>query len=246
MTHQAFTTLLLAASLLVPGASALGGSHWRGAMHNGKFWKKSDVRKELHLTDDEVRNFDRIFARDQNKLKDLKADVEKRREDLDAMLVADKVDDKQVLDQVDVLEQARARLGKARAMMVLEMRSVLTPEQRAKLAQLRAERREHQRGKERHDNAQEPSPSKHETLPTEGGSPSGRSVAVNAAATLLHRLRRGRMDSVAVPARATHSVGRPHCRRDGGCRADEGRIPRVDPYSSRHDRCDSTPRRGRV
>jgi len=68
-------------------------------------------------------------------------------------------------------------------MMVLEMRSVLTPEQRAKLAQLRAERREHQRGKERHDNAQEPSPSKHETLPTEGGSPSGRSVAVNAAAT---------------------------------------------------------------
>ena len=115
MTHQAFTTLLLAASLLVPGASALGGSHWRGAMHNGKFWKKSDVRKELHLTDDEVRNFDRIFARDQNKLKDLKADVEKRREDLDAMLVADTVDDKQVLDQVDVLEQARARLGKARA-----------------------------------------------------------------------------------------------------------------------------------
>jgi len=100
MTHQAFTTLLLAASLLVPGASALGGSHWRGAMHNGKFWKKSDVRKELHLTDDEVRNFDRIFARDQNMLKDLKADVEKRREDLDAMLVADKVDDKQVLDQV--------------------------------------------------------------------------------------------------------------------------------------------------
>ncbi|TMA89916.1 MAG: periplasmic heavy metal sensor [Deltaproteobacteria bacterium] len=159
MTHQAFTTLLLAASLLVPGASALGGSHWRGAMHNGKFWKKSDVRKELHLTDDEVRNFDRIFARDQNKLKDLKADVEKRREDLDAMLVADKVDDKQVLDQVDVLEQARARLGKARAMMVLEMRSVLTPEQRTKLAQLRAERREHERRKGQREDAREPSPS---------------------------------------------------------------------------------------
>ena len=159
MTHQAFTTLLLAASLLVPGASALGGSHWRGAMHNGKFWKKSDVRKELHLTDDEVRNFDRIFARDQNKLKDLKADVEKRREDLDAMLVADKVDDKQVLDQVDVLEQARARLGKARALMVLEMRSVLTPEQRTKLAQLRAERREHERRKGQREDAREPSPS---------------------------------------------------------------------------------------
>ena len=69
-------------------------------------------------------------------------------------------------------------------MMVLEMRSVLTREQRAKLAQLRAERREHQRRKERQDNAQEPSRSKHETLPGEGGGPSGRSVAVNAAAYL--------------------------------------------------------------
>jgi Spy/CpxP family protein refolding chaperone len=159
MTHRAFTTLFLVANLLVPAASALGGSHWRGAMHNGKFWKKSDVRETLHLTDDEVRSFDRIFARDQNKLKDLKADVEKRRDDLDALLVSDEVDQKQVLDQVDLLEQARARLGKARAMMVLEMRTVLTAEQRVKLAQLRAERLKHELEKEHRDDARKPSPS---------------------------------------------------------------------------------------
>ena len=160
MRHRAFTALLVAASLLVPGAVALGGSRWHGAMHSGKFWKKADVQKELHLTDDEVRSFDHIFARDQNTLKSLKVDVEKRRDDLDALLVADKVADKQVLDQVDLLEQARAKLGKARAMMMLEMRSVLTPEQRAKLAKLRAERREHEQQKKERRHAQEPSPSK--------------------------------------------------------------------------------------
>ena len=121
MRHRT-PTLLLAAALLVPCASALAGSHWRGAMHNGKFWKKSDVREALRLTDDEVHSLDRIFAKDQSNLKDLKAEVEKRRDDLDALLVPDEVGDEQVLDQVDRLEQARARLGKARALMVLEMR----------------------------------------------------------------------------------------------------------------------------
>ena len=150
--------LVLAAALLVPGASALGGSHWRGAMHNGKFWKKSDVREALQLSDDEVHGLDRIFARDQNNLKALKADVEKRRDDLDALLVSDEVGEQQVLDQVEVLEQARARLGKARAVMVLEMRKVLTAEQRAKLAQLSAERRKHKLEKEQREDARKPSP----------------------------------------------------------------------------------------
>ena len=157
MRHRTLT-LLLAAALLIPGAAALGGSHWRGAMHNGKFWKKSDVREALQLTDDEVHSLDRIFAKNQNTLKDLKADVEKRREDLDTMLVSDEADDQGVLDQVEVLEQARARLGKARAMMVLEMRKVLTAEQRARLAQLRAERRKQKLGKEQRDDARKPSP----------------------------------------------------------------------------------------
>ena len=110
MRHRTLT-LWLAAVLLVPCASALAGSHWRGAMHNGKFWKKSEVRKALQLTDDEVHSLDRIFAREQNNLKALKADVEKRRDDLDALLVADEVGEQQVLGQVDLLEQARARLG---------------------------------------------------------------------------------------------------------------------------------------
>ncbi|HSV06306.1 MAG TPA: periplasmic heavy metal sensor [Candidatus Binatus sp.] len=157
MRHRTLT-LLLAAALLIPGAAALGGSHWRGAMHNGKFWKKSDVREALQLTDDEVHSLDRIFAKNQNTLKGLKADVEKRREDLDTMLVSDEADDQGVLDQVEVLEQARARLGKARAMMVLEMRKVLTAEQRARLAQLRAERRKQKLGKEQRDDARKPSP----------------------------------------------------------------------------------------
>src|SRR5262249_16501377 len=102
--------LLLAAVLGLPCGSALPGSHWAGAMPNGKFWKKADVRKALQLTDDEVHSLDRILDKEKDNLKALKADVEKRRDDLDARLVADTVDEQQVLGQVDLLEQARARL----------------------------------------------------------------------------------------------------------------------------------------
>ena len=155
-----FGVLLLAVNLLVPGASALGGSHWHGALHKGKFWKKGDVREALQLTDDEVRSLEDILGKNQQTLRHLKGDVETKRDDLDALLAADQVDDKQVLDQVDLIEQARAKLGKVRALMVLEMRKVLTPEQRVKLAKLRAERREHHGRKEQGGDGQEPSPSK--------------------------------------------------------------------------------------
>jgi len=115
-----------------------------GRPQAGKFWKRPKIRTELKLTDDQVRDFEEIFLRNRKALIDLKADVEKKQLDLDEAISDNRSDDKKLAAQVDVVEQARGRLGKARAMMMIEMRRVLSPEQRERLEQLRAERDDQQ------------------------------------------------------------------------------------------------------
>ena len=124
--------LALAAVLATPGAPALGG-----ATHHGKFWRRDKVRHQLRLTDDEIDKLEDILARNRQGLEDMKADVKKKRATLDALLTDDRTDEATILGQVDLIEHARAKLGKARVTMLLEMRGVLTPEQRRQLAQLR-------------------------------------------------------------------------------------------------------------
>src|SRR6266566_497055 len=117
------SSLILAGVLVVPGPSAEARSHWPGPLggHHGKFWKRGDVRRRLELTEDQVRSLEQIFARNEQ------------------MLADDRDDDKRIMAEVDLLEQARANLGKARVTMLLAMRKILTSEQREKL------RREHER-----------------------------------------------------------------------------------------------------
>ena len=50
-----------------------------------------------------------------------------------AILADDRDDDKRIMAEVDLLEQARADLGKARVTMLLAMRKNLTQAQRQKL-----------------------------------------------------------------------------------------------------------------
>src|SRR5436189_3866709 len=50
-----------------------------------------------------------------------------------AILADDRDDDKRIMAEVDLLEQARANLGKARVTMLLAMRKILTQAQRQKL-----------------------------------------------------------------------------------------------------------------
>jgi Spy/CpxP family protein refolding chaperone len=52
------------------------------------------------------------------------------------------VDSSEAERRIDDVEQARAKLEKARAMMFLEIRQVLTPEQRSRARELLARRRE--------------------------------------------------------------------------------------------------------
>jgi Spy/CpxP family protein refolding chaperone len=130
--------LVVAVALMAPAASALGGSSWPAGLgkHDGKFWKKDKERRELDLSDDVVRDLERIFTKNQQTLIDLEAEFKRKRAALDALFTEDQVEDKQFMTQVDLLERARADLAKARVLMLLEMRRVLSPTQREALGRL--------------------------------------------------------------------------------------------------------------
>ena len=143
MKHVA-SSLILASVLMAPGMPA-AGSHWPSGLggHHGKFWKKGNVRRKLELTEDQVRSLEQIFARNQHTLVGLEADVKKKRADFEGLLADDRNDDNTIMAEVDLLEQARANLGKARVTMLLAMRRILTPAQREKL---RGEHERHEGG----------------------------------------------------------------------------------------------------
>ena len=95
----------------------------------GKGWKRPRVVEALQITAEQQQRLDEVFAKNRRAFVDLKADVDRRTIDLEDLLVAKDVDPKKVAAASDALEQARGRLGKARTMMVVDMRGILTEAQ---------------------------------------------------------------------------------------------------------------------
>ena len=126
----------------------------------GKWWKKPRVVEALKLTPEQQQRIEDIFAKNRRGFIDLKADVEKRQVDLDELMARKDSEPKKVSAAVDAVEQAKLRLRKAHAMMILEMREILTGDQwkvlleRAEEArQFREERRMNRRALRNRDGA---------------------------------------------------------------------------------------------
>ncbi len=98
-------------------------------MPAGKWWKRPAVVETLKLSPEQQQRLDEVFSKNRRAFVDLKADVDRRTIDLEDLLNARDVDSKKVGAASEALEQARARLGKARTMMVVEMRGILTEAQ---------------------------------------------------------------------------------------------------------------------
>jgi Spy/CpxP family protein refolding chaperone len=123
--------LFLAGQALAQGQQALG-----------KWWKRPRIAQELQLTADQEAELEKVFARSKPKLIDLRADLEKKQFDYDQAMQSEKVDRNAVEAKIEAREQARAQLQKELALMELDMKQVLNPEQRARLMKLREEGRE--------------------------------------------------------------------------------------------------------
>jgi Spy/CpxP family protein refolding chaperone len=135
-------TRRLALALVLVGAAPL--LHAQGDVPDGKWWKRPRVAKELALTPDQTKQIDDIFARDRPRLIDLKADLQKKQFSLQQAI--DQEAERDELERrIDAVEDARKDLQKTRALMVLDMKKVLSPEQWDRLKQMRDERRDRRR-----------------------------------------------------------------------------------------------------
>ena len=110
---------------------------------DGKWWKRPRIAAAIYLTADQEKQLDQIFARTRPKLIDLKAELDKREFEFEqAMESGDTVDRKAVASRIEAREEARAKLQKELALMVLDMKHVLRPEQWDRLVKMQQAVRE--------------------------------------------------------------------------------------------------------
>ena len=122
-TRWPLAVLALAALSAVPAAAQML------EMPGGKWWKRPAIVEGLKLSTEQQDRLDEVFLKNRRAFVDLKADVDRRTIDLEDLLAAKDVDPKKVGAASEALEQARGRLGKARTMMVVDMRGILTEAQ---------------------------------------------------------------------------------------------------------------------
>lgn len=111
-------------------------------MPDGKWWKNPSVTGDLNLTSEQSAEIEKIFVRSRPKLIDLRADLEKKQFDLQTAMEDKTVDRGAVEKKIEAVENARASLQKARALMILDMKQVLKPDQWERLVQKQQERRD--------------------------------------------------------------------------------------------------------
>jgi len=131
----------VAAVLILAAVSAAGASAAPPLPFDGKWWKNPRVARELELTPAQVDRIEKIFLRVRPELIDLRADLEKKRLRQESAMDDPTIEGREAERRIDEVEDARTKLAKARAAMFLEIRDVLTPEQRRKILDRRERRR---------------------------------------------------------------------------------------------------------
>ena len=148
----------LAAALLLSAVAAVA----QAPAVEGKWWKRPRIAEALQLSADQVDQLEKIFARVKPKLIDLRADLEKKQFAYDQAMSSEKADRAQVESLIEAREQARSALQKELALMELDMKQVLRPDQREKLVRMRANARSLM--KERRRRMRDASPSDDELM----------------------------------------------------------------------------------
>ena len=119
MTIRLCFAILLSAMLVVP---CLAGAQ---DMPAGKWWYNPRVVKALNLTKPEVRQIDRLYAKNSRELIRLKSKVQQEQLELDGLLGKKNSNDQAVQRQFQRLEKARAELSNARLQFVLGVRDII-------------------------------------------------------------------------------------------------------------------------
>ncbi len=104
------------------------------------WWKATDTRAELGISDKQAKEIDDIFQETVPGLRAAKEELDKLDEAVAKLIKDGTADSAVVARQVGQAEQARANLTTKRTVMLYRMHRLLTPEQRAKLDAMFAKR----------------------------------------------------------------------------------------------------------
>jgi Spy/CpxP family protein refolding chaperone len=118
----------------------------RGGEHRTPWWKASDTRAELGISDKQSRDIDDVFQETLPSLRAAKDELDKLDVAVTKLIKEGTADVAVVARQVGQAEQARAQLTTKRTVMLYRMHRLLTPEQRVRLDAM-FERREAERRK---------------------------------------------------------------------------------------------------
>lgn len=110
-----------------------------------EWWKDDAARKEMKLSDQQVRSISRLYDNRVRTLKPVAEEIVKQRDILNKMTQERTVDVPVYAIQVNHLEALRSEMNRTRTIMLYEIHKSLTPEQTLKLGEI-LERRRKARG----------------------------------------------------------------------------------------------------
>lgn len=102
-----------------------------------RWWDDSSIAKELRLDSRQQHRMDDVFGANRDNLLKLYKGLQQEETTLFKTIRAKDLDEGQIFQQIDRVTEARAELEKAEVHMSLQIRKELTPEQTAKLDELR-------------------------------------------------------------------------------------------------------------
>jgi Spy/CpxP family protein refolding chaperone len=102
-----------------------------------KWWNSDKFKQELLLSAEQITRIEEVFQAALPEFRQHKQALDHLETELSRLI--DTADEAAVLQQADRVEAERAALSKARTLMLVRIRRVLTPEQRVKLAALHQE-----------------------------------------------------------------------------------------------------------
>ena len=108
----------------------------------GKWWHNPQASEKLNLSDEEIKMLDKQFVESRRKLIKLKSIVESEQFELDNLLDAENINQKEAMKQFDKLQQAKKNLSTDYFRHVLQVRKILGLERFRQMKQFNQLRRQ--------------------------------------------------------------------------------------------------------
>ncbi len=131
-------TLFVITAIAILGSVNLYG--FQGYKY-AKWWKNSEIVKQLDLTSDQVNQIEKIFVSDKEYILKLTSNLKVKQKHLRSLISNPNSNREDVLILNDEVDQLKSSLKRVRLDMLLQIRDVLSPEQRIKLREIEAKRR---------------------------------------------------------------------------------------------------------